>query len=60
MIAKPTSERKVRRGRPAMAPDVQERIIQMYNDDYPTSEIAKEINVSRATIFRIVRENREH
>lgn len=57
MVSK-TLEKK-RRGRPSINDETKDLVIRLYNEDKMTCEqIAKAVNIGRASVFRIIRERR--
>lgn len=57
MVSK-TLEKK-RRGRPSINDETKNLVVRLYNEDKMTCEqIAKAVNIGRASVFRIMKERR--
>lgn len=49
-----------KKGRPPISVDTKNKVLELYNEDEITcNEIAKECNISRASVFRIISELRK-
>lgn len=58
MNVKSAKERNVNSGRPRTSKTVEDAVVKMYNDDYKVSDICEICNISRSTLYRILRERR--
>lgn len=58
MVVKPSTERKVKRGRPGISEATKELVVRLYNEDQPCKRIAEACNISEASVFRIIRNER--
>lgn len=58
MVVKPSTERKVKRGRPSISEATKALVIRLYNEDEPCKRIAEACNISESSVFRIIRNER--
>ena len=56
MIMVDKSKRHRTVGRPKVSEDTKDKVVIMYNDNKSIEEICKESNLSRSTIYKIIRE----
>ena len=56
--AKEKTERKVKVGRPRIPEETRDLVVRLYNEDMPIEKIAKSVQISQASIFRIIKERR--
>ena len=58
VMVKSAEKRNVKSGRPKTPKQTEDDVVRMYNDDYPVDAICSAYNISRSTVYRILRDRR--